>query len=70
MAKPESNPDRKYNPFTDKHRQVIFALGYYHVTWSVAEALIEVAIAKLLRLGPTEGSIVTAGQMFVGRADP
>lgn len=68
MAKPESNPDRKDSPFTDKHRQVIFALGHYHIAWSVAEALIEVAIAKLLRLGPTEGSIVTAGLMFVGRA--
>ena len=53
---------------TDKQRRTILSVGYYHITWSVTEALIEYAISKLLGLGPIEGSIVTAGQMFVGRA--
>ena len=55
-------------PLTEKQRDTVFAVGFYHVTWSVTESLVEYAIAKLLGLGPIEGSIVTAGQMFASRA--
>ena len=54
--------------FKDPQRGTTYAVGFYHIAWSTTEAIIECAIAKQLNLGPIEGSIVTSGIMFVGRA--
>jgi len=45
------------------------ALGHFVMAWSLVESTLEVAIAKQLRLWPLDGSIVTAGLMFQGRAN-
>jgi|SRR5882724_4066187 len=44
------------------------ALGYFIMAWSGVEAAIEISIAKQLGLTPLDGSIVTAGLQFRGRA--
>lgn len=53
---------------TKRGEEAMMALGFFVVGWSILEAVLEVAIAKQLKLSAVDGSIVTAGLQFKARA--